>query len=159
MCRLVQGTFAFCFVDGLCFTAAFRVVSLPFLVTLIFSAASSSSLELVVKLQLELDGVAAFRFHALFFAAFACLSGSFSCSTAFFKTSMSFPLEIAGERALDTLEALPLLNLMFTGKGCFPGCASSFCNEVTQTGFPSSHSTACISARFMPSPTLPLGVA
>ena len=49
--RLPLGFGAICVLDST-FTVAFCLLFLPFFVTLIFSAGSSSSLELVVKLQL-----------------------------------------------------------------------------------------------------------
>ena len=57
--RLPLGFFADCFMDGT-FAGAFCVAFLPYLVALIFSAGSSQSFELVVRLPLELDGVATF---------------------------------------------------------------------------------------------------
>ena len=66
-----------CVLEGTLTGAFFVGAFLPFLVALLFSGGPcSSSLELIVKLsldELELDGVAAFRFSAfagcLFFAA------------------------------------------------------------------------------------------
>ena len=126
--RLPRAFPADCVLEGT-FTGAFFVALLPFFVALIFSAGSSSSLELVVKLQLELDGVAAFRFSAfvdfLSFAAFARLASSLSSSASCSILSISFPW-IAGEGALDTLDTLPCPGLIFTTNDLdVPhGCAS-----------------------------------
>ena len=126
--RLPRAFPADCVLEGT-FTGAFFVALLPFFVAWIFSAGSSSSLELVVKLQLELDGVAAFRFSALavcfFLSALAFLFSSLSSSANCFIRAMSFP-EIAGEGAPDTLDTLPCPDLIFTnnGLGVPPGCAS-----------------------------------
>ena len=143
--RLPLGFFAICGLDGT-FAGAFYVAFLPFIVTLIFSALSSSSLELVVKLSLELDGVTAFSITAfadfLSFSAFARLSSSFSFTIAAFTASISSPLEIAGERALDDIEALPFFNVRFTCKGRFPVWRSaSPRSELANIDFPSTAST------------------
>ena len=115
------------------FAGAFFVVCLPFFVALPFAAGPFSSLEPVVKLQLELelDGVAAFRFSAFavcfFIAAFASLASSFSYLTNSSIVSISFPLCLtAGEGALDTLEILPrpVLICITSGVGVPHGCAS-----------------------------------
>ena len=85
-----------CVLEGT-FTGAFFVGALlPFFVALLFSGGPCSSLELVVRLQLdelELDGVGAFRFSAFvvcfFPAAFASLASSFSCSISSFIFTIS----------------------------------------------------------------------
>ena len=130
--RLPLGLLAVCFLEGT-FTGAFFVGALlPFPVSWIFSGGSFSSPELLVKLQLdvlELDGVAAFRFSAFagfaFFASFANLSSSFSFASDFFNTSMSFPLETAGDGVAEILETLLRLDVMCISN-CVgvPGCAS-----------------------------------
>ena len=106
------------------FTEAFFVACLPFFVALAFSGGCSYSLDQVVRpsldeLELELDGVAAFRFAGCFFSSvFALLVSSlFSCASDFFNALMSFPLEIAGEGAVDILETLPCPVLIFTTSG------------------------------------------
>ena len=90
--------------------------------TLIFAAGSSSSLEVVVKLQVELEGVTAFCFPVLAdflsLAAFACLSYSFSYSTACFSASISLTAcPGIGDGALDTLDTLPLPSLIVITNG------------------------------------------
>ena len=91
--RFLLGLLAVCVLEGT-FTAAFFVDFLPFFVALNFSA-GSSSIELVVKLQLELDGVGAFLFSAfagcLFLAAFARLASSLSSFANCRILSISFP--------------------------------------------------------------------
>ena len=68
---------------------------LAVLLQMIFAACSSFSVELVVKLQLELDGVAAFCFPAfadfLTISALARLSSSFAFFTGAFSASISLP--------------------------------------------------------------------
>ena len=111
--RLALGLLAVCVLEGT-FTGASSVVILPFFIALIFSAGSCSSIELVVKLQVELEGVTALCIRALAaflaLAAIECLSSSNSFSTDFFNASKSYPLEIAGEGALDRHDTLPLFD-------------------------------------------------
>ena len=70
---------------------------------------------------MEMDGVAAFRLPGfaefLSLAAFACLSSVNSFSTDFFNTSISYPLEIGGEGAIDRLETLHLPGLIVITNG------------------------------------------
>ena len=68
--RLPPRIIAICVLEG-SFTGAFWVTFFSFFIALIFSACSSSSLELFVKLQLELEYVTSFYF--LVFADFLSL--------------------------------------------------------------------------------------
>ena len=130
--RLPLGFVAVGVLDGT-FTGAFCVSFLPFFVTLIFSGCSSS-LELVVKPQLELEGVTTLCFPVfadiLSLAAFPCFSSPFSFSTASFSFSMSLnQCPSIGQRALDRFDTLPLPGLIFITNGwrtprCFTVCCA-----------------------------------
>ena len=74
-------------------------------------------------MQLELDGVTVFCFpdfaDFMSFSAFACLSSSISLAIAAFSTSMSLPVETIRDGVFGRLDAVPLLNLIFTFNDSF----------------------------------------